>query len=128
MPWGLLVSAIPYLVAAAIGGKLAWSIQGHRIDGLKADVTAAESATAAARAERDNWREVAAECGARSLALEADSNKRLAQAARQAQAARAAAQAADQALERLRAQRAAQPAGTAKTCDEAIDAFKEAIR
>lgn len=121
MPWSLLASAIPYAIAAFIGGRVAWGIQGSRINLAKEETRAAELALA-------NWREVAAKCGADTLALEDDHKKRLARAAREAQAARASALAADQALAAWRAQAAAQPAREAETCDQAIERFKEAIR
>lgn len=117
----LLVGAIPYAIAAYLGGRVAWGIQGGRLDSAKERLVAAELA-------RDNWREVAAKCGADTLALEADHKRRLARAARDAQAARAGAEASEQALERLRAQRAARPAGEALSCDEAIDRFREALK
>lgn len=67
MPWSLLAGAIPYLIAAAIGARLAWGVQGMRIDELQADVELWKSATAKVEAERDNWRAVSAEQGAKVL-------------------------------------------------------------
>lgn len=121
MPWSLLAGAIPYVIAAFVGGRVAWGIQGARLSTAHEQTKAAELALA-------NWREVAAKCGADTLALEEDHKRRLARAAREAQAAVAQSRAAEQALATWHAQAAAQPAGKALSCDEAIDRFREAIR
>lgn len=121
MPWSLLAGAIPYLIAAAIGGRIAWGIQGARLDRAQAELEAAGLRLSACRAEADGWREVAAQQSAAVQEMEAAARRRAARAATEAARLRSEAEAAGRALAAWRAQGA-----SGDSCEDAMERLRRA--